>query len=951
MKSIIIIITALLFATINYAQSNIIKDGNKYYFADRVVVKYKNASTTLNKNSSNLFSKLNIHTSQETFSKTTNKLQSSRELDIIYTLHFSSPYNPIYIAKEISKLDDIEWVEPHYLYELAFQPNDPVYSDPDTLRYKHLDVIKANDAWDINKGNEDIIIAIVDTGIDWAHPDLADNIWTNSAEIDNNGIDDDENGFVDDYRGWDLGGFDGTADNDPKEDRADHGTHVAGLASAVTDNGIGIASIGFNSRLMAVKTSRDDTRSDIGTALIAYGYEGILYAADNGADIINCSWGGYSYSFAAQAVIDYAISKGALVVAAAGNDNSKEKFYPAGYSGVLSVGGTSFVDQKASWSNYGTNIDVCAPGVNIYSTWQNSPFYRSTSGTSLSSPIAAGLAALVTNQFPNYSPLQVTEQIRVNTDNLDNINPNFVNKLGSGRINAYKALANSNSKSVRISNIELIEIGDKDGIFESGENIKIVLDITNYLNPISNLSINISSQDNNLEIVKTGGSVGAMTSMQSLNTSSDLFEVSIKPNALDNSDIDILISYSDANYSDYEWITLSVNPTYQIQTTENLSITFNSTGSIGFDDYPTNLKGNGLIFNDGPNLMFEGALLYGTSASTIVNSARDAEGNKDNDFNVLSTIVLISPGNYSDKETYTKFNDASATPQSLDIETEVHSYSFADEQDANYMFIRYVFTNTTSDSIRNFYVGQYWDFDLDDTSFDDDLVSYDTTNNFGYIYDNDGDPIKTHIGLALLSSDKVGFFAMDREGTNENIISWDGFSDEEKWTALSSGLDFSSVGPSDISTLISGGPFTLEPNVKFEVDIVIALSQTFEELRSTVQNARVKYSEFLEIKDSDEIPDTYLFELVQNFPNPFNQSAIIRYSIPEKFTQTGSEESLIILKIYDALGKEVATIVNQYQKPGSYEVEWNGRNFASGVYYYQLIANNRTSIKKMILLK
>jgi serine protease len=948
MKSILIsLLIVLLFSTINFAQSNIIKDGNNYYFADRVIVKYKNTPATLNKNSSNFFSKLNVHTFQATFTKATNELKSSRELDKIYTLHFSSPYNPIYVAKEISKQNDIEWVEPHYLYELAFQPNDPVYSDPDTLRYRHLDVIKAKEAWDINKGNEDIIIAIVDTGIDWLHPDLADNIWTNPAEIQNNGIDDDGNGFVDDYIGWDLGGLDGNPDNDPKEDRADHGTHVAGLASAVTNNEIGIASIGFNSRLMAVKTSRDDTRSDIGTALIAYGYEGILYAADNGADIINCSWGGYNYSFAAQAVINYAIAKGALVVAAAGNDNSKNKFYPAGYSGVLSVGGTSFVDQKASWSNYGTNIDVCAPGVNIYSTWQNSPFYKSTSGTSLSSPITAGLAALVTNQFPNYSPLQIAEQIRVNTDNLDNINPNFVNKLGSGRINAYSALSNSNSKSVRITNIEFIEIGDKDGIFESGENIKIVLELTNYLNPISNLAINISSQDNNIEIVKMGGSVGTMISMQSLQTSSDLFEISIKPTAIDNSDIDILISYSDVNYSDFEWITILINPTYQTQTTENLSITFNSTGSIGFDDYPSNLKGNGLVFNDGPNLMYEGALVYGSSAATIVNTARDVNGIKDNDFTVITPIVLNSPGSFADKESYTKFNDANALPQSLGIETEVYTYSFANEIDADYMFIRYVFKNTTKVPIHDFHAGQYWDFDLDDTSFEDDMVAYDSENKIGYVFDDDGDPISTHVGFTLLSEGNMGFFAMNDSGDVNPTISWDGFSDFEKWTALTSGDTYASTGPSDISLLVSSGPFVLEPNDMLEVDIAIAAGENLTELTKNILQAKNKYLDLpTDVIDNDLIISSY--ELKQNYPNPFNPNTTIKYSVPA--AEEGYIPSLQLM-VYDILGQEVATLVNQQQNPGNYEINFDASNLPSGVYFYQLKTNSYTSIKKMILLK
>ncbi|MCB0729959.1 MAG: S8 family serine peptidase, partial [Ignavibacteriae bacterium] len=352
----------LVIVSINLAQSKIIQDGDTYYFADRIIVKYKNSQPSLGKISNQFANKFGITEEIETYSNIKDESTESNELKKIRTLKFSSPFNPIYIIKEIKKQKNIEWAEPHYLYELTFDPNDPVYNYTgiDTLKFEHLDVIKAKQAWDINQGSEDVIIAIVDTGIDWLHEDLADNIWTNPGEVENNGIDDDGNGFIDDIKGWDFGGDSGIPDNDPNEDRADHGTHVAGLASAVTNNGIGIASIGFNTKLMAVKTSQNDLRNSQGIALIAFGYEGIQYAADNRANIISCSWGGYSYSFNAQAIIDYAVSKGSLVIAAAGNDNSKAKFYPASYDGVLSVAGTNFVDQKASWSNYGTKIDVAS---------------------------------------------------------------------------------------------------------------------------------------------------------------------------------------------------------------------------------------------------------------------------------------------------------------------------------------------------------------------------------------------------------------------------------------------------------------------------------------------------------------------------------------------------------------------------------------------------------------
>ncbi len=263
------------------------------------------------------------------------------------------------------------------------------------------------------------------------------------------------------------------------------------------------------------------------------------------------------------------------------------------------------------------------------------------------------------------------------------------------------------------------------------------------------------------------------------------------------------------------------------------------------------------------------------------------------------------------------------------------------------MFIRYVFKNTTDTVINNFYAGQFWDFDIDETSYDDDIVAYDNVNNFGYALDNDGNPVTTHIGLALLFSDKYNFFAMDAEGTNDSIISWDGFSDSEKWKALSSGLSFTSAGPSDISVMISGGPFSLEPNKKFEVDFLIAAGDNLFDLTNSILRAKNKYNELpTGIKEENIIISK--FNLEQNYPNPFNPSTTIKYSIPNI---EAKDFVSVQLKVYDILGREVITLVNEKQRSGNYKVIWNGQKNSSGVYFYRLKFGNQVKIRKMLLLK
>ncbi|MDX1700903.1 MAG: T9SS type A sorting domain-containing protein [Melioribacteraceae bacterium] len=350
--------------------------------------------------------------------------------------------------------------------------------------------------------------------------------------------------------------------------------------------------------------------------------------------------------------------------------------------------------------------------------------------------------------------------------------------------------------------------------------------------------------------------------------------------------------------------------------------------------------------------MFEGALVYGTSPKKVVGAARDLNAEKDNDFSVIVPISLHSPGTLADNETYAKFSDEEASPASLGIETEVNTYSFSDELNDDYMFIRYTFTNTTSELINNFYAGQYWDFDMDGGSYEDDMVAFDIENNFGYAFDDDGDPVATHVGLALLSNGNTNFFAMDNTGESNPTISWDGFSDSEKWIALTSGMEYTESGPNDISLLISTGPFTISPNSTAIIDFLIAAGDNLEDLRNNVIQARVKYQDILtNIGENGLIIQDFTLE--QNYPNPFNPTTKIKYSIPTASAEFYSELQNVNLTVYDVLGRKVTTLVNQKQRPGKYEVVFDAsRNrVASGVYYYQLISGDYISTKKMLLLK
>jgi subtilisin family serine protease len=345
------------------------------------------------------------------------------DLSSIYEIRFAQSIDVKKILSLLRRQADIVYAEPVYLRRLYYDPNDPSRGNQ-----SYLNTIKAREAWDVTRGDTSVVIAIVDTGVDWQHPDLAVNIWRNYKEIPNNGIDDDGNGYKDDIRGWDFGGANGTEDNDPREEVPTHGTLVAGIAAAVSDNNIGVAGIGFKCKIMPLKTTPKELPENP-----IYWIKGVVYAAENGADIINCSLGGPGYSQLEQDVIDHANDLGALVVAAAGNDANNCPSYPAAYRHVLAVAATTSSDRLASFSNFGYWVDLAAPGTNIYGTWQPSTYTSFQQGTSFSSPIVAGVAALVKAQHQDWGPGAVAEKVRLTCDNISSQNSGFDRQIGYGR--------------------------------------------------------------------------------------------------------------------------------------------------------------------------------------------------------------------------------------------------------------------------------------------------------------------------------------------------------------------------------------------------------------------------------------------------------------------------------------------------------------------------------------
>ncbi len=366
------------------------------------------------------------------------------DLSRLVLVEIAADVDPLEAAQRYQADAAVEYAEPDYLRRATVIPDDPFFSTVGTWGQTYPDLwglhlAQADGAWNLSSG-QGVTVAVVDTGIDLTHPDLAANVWTNPVEVAGNGIDDDGNGFVDDIVGWDFY----HRDADPT-DRHGHGTHVAGTVAAVGDNGIGVLGMAWSSHVMAVRGLGADGRG-FDSDLI----EGILYAAENGADVINNSWGGYGLSQAMADAIATARSLGAVVVAAAGNDGTVgDHFSPAGEEGVVAVAASDPDDSIASFSNFGELISVAAPGVDVLSLRGAhsantggqvvADDYLRLSGTSMASPHVAGLAAVLLSAMPTLTVDEVQWHLELNADQpgypgyeAEPWNPHF----GWGRINA-----------------------------------------------------------------------------------------------------------------------------------------------------------------------------------------------------------------------------------------------------------------------------------------------------------------------------------------------------------------------------------------------------------------------------------------------------------------------------------------------------------------------------------
>lgn len=592
MRLLRVISAALVFiVTSNLFAAQIIQREGKAYKADRIVVKFKKNRSTQKKSPLNeVIASYNLSDSKAVFSQAKNKAVVQRfNLNNVFTMRITDGRDPLDVAREIARRPDVEYAEPVYLSKAhALTPNDSLYSS----QY-HLPQVGAPDAWgSYGYGDSSVIIGVVDTGVDWDHEDLADIIWKNTDEIPDNGIDDDNNGYVDDVRGWDfVTGVSGSGDSDanPNEDGETpdnnpmdfngHGTHVAGLSAAITDNTHGVASVSSGARVMPLRIG---WMSNDGNG---YGYstwmaDAFIYAADNGADIVNLSFG--NSGSVIQDAAYYAFANGVLVVTSAGNSDAVTPSGIGGLDFVLTVAALASNDKKAYYSSYGPYVKVSAPGGDfsngnqhgllstmVYpSDFYNGKKYVEFQGTSMASPLVCSVAGLVKSKKPNLNVYQLFDHIVKTADDIDGLNPSYKGQLGSGRVNVLRALDESPGSFPNLNIDSLVWVDYTGGVtynngkLDPGETLELRVYTSNKWAAANTVNATLTANDAWPVTVVNGSAsvsyIGALTDND--NHAVFSFTVSAAQDAYPlNTELTLEFSNGDG-YNQVETLNIAVSP-------------------------------------------------------------------------------------------------------------------------------------------------------------------------------------------------------------------------------------------------------------------------------------------------------------------------------------------------------------------------------------------------------
>ncbi len=789
--------------------------------------------------------------------------------------------------------------------ELDERINDPFAS----LQW-HLDIIDAYAAWDLVPDASQAVVAIADLGIAMDHPDLEDALWTNTAEANGQpNVDDDGNGYIDDIHGWDAVDWDG--DPTPSSG-AYHGTHVAGITGATADNNRGVAGVAPGVRLMNLRIGANNSFG------AEPSYDAVIYAVLNGADVINMSYGGSDNSLFEKTLFDWAWDNGVVPIAAAGNNGSQVKQYPAAYESVIAIASTDPDDRLSNFSQYGTWVDIAAPGSDIMSTVIDG--YSYDSGTSMACPVAAGVAALIVASDPSLSPAGVRARLMQGCEPLYNVgNPGVLN----GRVNAYRAVL-GNRPALELIDISFTGSGAY-GLVEPGDH--------------ANVSLTLDLLGANAGAVQVG--LTTLSSSMPASGTATISNQSMGQFTVDQLVLDIdedlergfypvgLTLYADG-YRDTMTVTVPVSPPWLVHEAGDMRATVTDFGAIGFTDLTGQMLADGVRVEGVPG----SPLIHGSLLVNFGNRVSDAAYNFE-----FETVLNGEIHQIYSSEGYQVYQATYAHEMSGPTESNrVAQRTTSDPDGGNWVMFEYEVTRTSTGS-DPYRIGMYCDWDF--RPYHDNTVGYDQSLGLQYIQGSSGAG-----GIVILDdTDLSAVVAID----NYDYI-YDGFADTSKVSLMSSGTGHaSSSTENDWSQLVVYDVGTLDTWESAVVRFAIVAGTTVDEIKTAAQQVRAVAGVIAAPRStSGQNGLATDFSISQVYPSPFNSSTRIEVALP------GTGQTTV--EIFNTLGQKVSELYSGNLQAGHHSFTWNGmgsdgRSLASGLYLVRARFTGNEAMRKVILLR
>jgi hypothetical protein len=848
---------------------------------------------------------------------------------------------------------DVERVEPAHLSWLAAIPSDSLFPN----QAPFLSQVTAITAWDQVRGEQGpVVIAIVDGGTEWRHPDLIENIWTNPGEIAGNGIDDDGNGFVDDVRGWNFANDSNDPTGLPEENfSSNHGTHVAGLAGARADNRLGGLGTSWNARILPINASDPDRDT-----IIAYGYEGILYAAMLGADVINASWARPGRgpvnperaSIFEEDIVDAARALGSLVVVAAGN-NGLEDFptYPAFYRSTLAVAATDFSTPEIWFlSNRDYWVDIAAPGSRLMSTLAGGG-YGLMSGTSMASPVVCGIAALVKTAHPDWSPEQIRQQIRWTGRDLTLFNPGTESRLGGGMVQAEAAVG----AAVPAPYIASLQIADQDadGLIEGGEVLAVNFVIRNEGPEAQSVLVRLrcpdpgadpmdpESENPYVKVLDETFRLPVMRAASELRVR-DALSAFVTLQVPPGQRVPLLLEIEFGGRTIPNVFYPELAPLDAAVKNTGIQYSLTANGKVGFSSVTSaySLGGVGLRRPGQRSVLLGGGLLVGDGPDRVSDAVQPARPFDDfEDFHPLQGRGLERISTPEGEELRAAYSDRVASRRlGVGVAQRAMTSSAAGRED----FVL-LSTELTAeiDSLVGVRAGFLVDWEMSYLGEGQDEILVDPAERLVMARTTNPDPrLSSWAGAAVIEGppgfSSAWLWDIKPAGASRDSALYDAGnltgkpSDAAMWAWLEGAPDGGNSPIDDVGSVFGVGPFSIARGEKKRFVVAWLLGESEEELRSALHEARLAWTE-LRVPSDAVLPTRP--EFLPTVPNPIADEGLIRFRVP-----VGTHARL---RVVDLRGRTVRELLSGPMAAGVHRVRWvgvdaRGVRVARGVYHLVL---------------